>query len=347
MPTFVTGGSGYLGKQVVRRLANAGGRVHVLVRKTGNLKGLAHKNIHIFYGDLEDKNSIKEAMKGCQRVYHIAALVARWHSDPAQFDRINVRGSRNVFEAALEQKVDKLVYTSSVMAIGSSDETPADETRRRALRFVNEYERTKYLAEIELKEMTDRGLPGLIVSPSLIYGPSINYPGSLTNRMIKQFIEGKLKALPNAGTKKANGVYIEDVVTGHFLAMDKGKIGEKYILGGENLTMDQFIALMNSEFKLTRVLKQIPMPIFWMACWFEELRAGLRKSTPEISRSSVKIYSRHWAYSSEKAKKELEYKPRTLREGLQITYAWLTGQPLPPPPSSDLVGPNYIPITLK
>ncbi|MHB8483005.1 MAG: NAD-dependent epimerase/dehydratase family protein [Nitrospiria bacterium] len=347
MPTFVTGGSGYLGKQVVRRLANAGGRVHVLIRKTSDLKGLAHKNIHIFYGDLEDKNSIKEAMKGCQRVYHIAALVARWHPDPAQFDRTNVRGSRNVFETALELGIDKMVYTSSVMAMGPSGETPADETHQRILRFVNNYERTKYEAEIELKEMVDRGLPGLIVSPSLIYGPSINYPGSLTNRLIKQVIEGKLKALPDSGSKKANGVYIEDVVTGHFLAMDKGKTGEKYILGGENITLDQFIALMNSEFKLNRTLKKIPLPVFWMVCCFEELRAGLRKTTPEISRSLVKVYNRHWAYSSEKAKKELGYKSRTLREGLKITYAWLTGQPLPPPPSSDLVGPNYIPVQIK
>ena len=343
----MTGASGYLGKQVVRRLANAGGRVHVLVRKTSNLKALAHRNIHIFYGDLQDKESIRAAMKECQRVYHIGALVARWHPDSRQFDRTNVAGSQNVFEAALDLKADKLVYTSSVMALGSSGETPADETHPRSGRFVNDYERTKYQAEIKFKEMVDRGLPGVMVSPSLIFGPSINYPGSLTNRLIKQFIEGKLKALPNAGAKKANGVFIEDVVTGHFLAMDKGKVGEKYILGGENLTLDQFIALMNSEFKLNRVLKKIPLPVFWMAGWFEEFKAGLRKTIPEISRSSAKVYTRHWAYSSEKAKKELGYNPRSLREGLKITYAWLTGQPLAPPAPSGLVGPNYIPITLK
>lgn len=343
----MTGASGYLGKQVVRRLANAGGRVHTLVRKTSNLNGLAHRNIHIFYGNLEDKNSIIEAMKGCQRVYHIAALVARWHPDPAQFDLANVKGSRNVFEAALDLNVDKLVYTSSVMALGSSGETPADETHQRSGRFVNDYERTKYQAEIEFGEMLGRGLPGVAVSPSLIYGPSINYPGSLTNRLIKQFIEGKLKALPNAGAKKGNGVYIEDVVTGHFLAMDKGKVGEKYILGGENLTLDQFIALMSVAFKIKRKVWKIPLSILWGLGFIDEIKARLKGTQPEYPRSFAKIYGHSWAYSSEKAKRELGYQSRTLREGLKITHAWLTGQPLPPPSPSDLLGPQYRPIQLN
>ncbi|MBI1824269.1 MAG: NAD-dependent epimerase/dehydratase family protein, partial [Nitrospirae bacterium] len=249
MPTFVTGGTGYIGKQVIRRLANAGGKVHALVRKTGNIKGLAHRNVQLFYGDLEDPESVRDAMKGCQRVYHIAALVKRWHADPQLFDRTNVSASRNLFEIARELQVDKLVYTSTVMAIGPSGGEDLDETHQRVQVFVNDYERTKYLAEKEFYENVQRGLPGVIASPSLVYGPSINYPGSLSNRFIKQFIEGNLKGIPGKGDKKGNGVYIEDVVTGHFLAMDKGKVGEKYILGGENITMNQFIAIMNDEFK--------------------------------------------------------------------------------------------------
>jgi nucleoside-diphosphate-sugar epimerase len=347
MPTFVTGGTGYIGKQVVRRLANAGGIVHALVRKTGNLKGLAHKNIQLFYGDLEDRVSIREAMKGCQRVYHIAALVRRWHSDPSQFDRTNVAGSRNLFEIALELPIEKLVYTSTVMALGPSKEEPLDETHQRPGRFVSDYERTKSEAEREFYEMVALGLPGVIVSPSLVYGPSINYPGSLTNRFIKQFIEGSLKGIPGSGDKKGNGVFIEDVVTGHFLAMDKGKIGEKYILGGENVTLNQFIALMNAEFKLKRDIRKIPLPVLWMIGLWGELKAKMQGGEPEFPKSFAGIYSNHWAYSSEKAKKELGYQPLSLREGLKITYAWLTGQPLPQPPASGLVGPNYIPITLK
>ncbi|MFI5303405.1 MAG: NAD-dependent epimerase/dehydratase family protein [Nitrospiria bacterium] len=347
MPTFVTGGTGYIGKQVVRRLANAGGKVHVLVRKTGNLNGLAHKNIHIFYGDLENPDSIKAAMKGCQRVYHIAALVKRWHSDPSLFDRTNVVGSRSLFEIARELQIEKIVYTSTVMAIGPSEKDPLDETHQHARRFVSDYERTKFQAEIEFLEMVGRGLPGVIVSPSLVYGPSINYPGSLTNRFIKQFIEGSLKGIPGTGDKMGNGVYIEDVVTGHFLAMDKGKMGEKYILGGENISMNQFIALMNSEFNLKREIPKIPLSVLWFLGIAGEINARIKGIEPEIPRSFVKIHSNNWIYSSEKAKTLLGYKPRSMREGLKITYSWLTGQPLQTPPPSDLVGPNYIPITLN
>ncbi len=347
MPTFVTGGSGYIGKQVVRRLANAGGRVHLLVRKTSGLKGLAHRNIHLFYGDLQDKHSIREAMKACQRVYHIGALVARWHPDSRQFDMTNVGGSRNVFETALELGIEKLVYTSSVMAIGPSGQATLDETHERTNPFTSDYERTKYLAEQEFHEMVDRGLPGVIVSPSLVYGPSLNYPGSLTNRLIKQFIEGRLKAIPATGGKKGNGVYIEDVVTGHFLAMDKGKVGEKYILGGENLTLDQFIALMSVEFKIKGKIRKIPLSLMWGIGVFDEIKARLKGTQPEYPRSFAKIYGHSWAYSSEKAKRDLGYQSRTLREGLKITHAWLTGKPLPPPPPSDLLGPQYSPIQLK
>lgn len=348
MPTFVTGGTGFIGKQVVRRLANAGGRVHVLVRKTGNLKGLAHKNIHLFYGDLEDPQSIREAMKGCQRVYHIAALVKRWHSDPNLFYRINVVGSRNLFEIAHELQVDKVVYTSSVMAIGPSKAgQPLDESHQRPSRFISAYERTKYQAENEFFEMVARGLPGVIVSPSLVYGPSINYPGSLTNRFIKQFIEGSLRGIPGTGEKEGNGVFIEDVVTGHFLAMDKGKIGEKYILGGENITLNQFLSLMNSQFNLNRKIRKIPLSLIWALGYWGEMRAKLNGKEPEYPRCFARIYANHWAYSSDKAKKNLGYQPRSLRDGLKITYSWLTGQSLQLPPPSDLIGPNYIPITLN
>ncbi|MBI3593402.1 MAG: NAD-dependent epimerase/dehydratase family protein [Nitrospirae bacterium] len=347
MPTFVTGGTGYIGKQVIRRLANAGGKVHALVRKTGNIKGLAHRNVQLFYGDLEDPESVRDAMKGCQRVYHIAALVKRWHADPQLFDRTNVSASRNLFEIARELQVDKLVYTSTVMAIGPSGGEDLDETHQRVQVFVNDYERTKYLAEKEFYENVEQGLPGVIASPSLVYGPSINYPGSLSNRFIKQFIEGNLKGIPGKGDKKGNGVYIEDVVTGHFLAMDKGKVGEKYILGGENITMNQFIAIMNDEFKMNRKIPRISLPVLWTFGLWDEWKAKMQGWEPEYPRSFAKIYASHWAYSSEKAKRELGYKPRALREGLKITYAWLTGQKLPQPPPSDLVGPNYIPITLN
>lgn len=343
----MTGGTGYIGKQVVRRLAHAGGKVHVLVRKTGNLKGLAHKNVHLFYGDLEAPQTIREAMRGCQRVYHIAALVKRWHSDSTLFDRTNVAGSRNLFEIARELEIEKIVYTSTVMAIGPSQEEPLDETHPRPRRFFSDYERTKYRAEIEFCEWVAKGLPGVIVSPALVYGPSINYPGSFTNRFIKQFIEGSLKGIPGSGDKIGNGVYIEDVVTGHFLAMDKGKIGEKYILGGENMTMNQFIALMNSEFNLKRQLPRIPLPVLWALGFWGEMKARLKGIEPEFPRSFAEIYSRNWAYSSEKSKKELGYRPRSLREGLKMTYAWLTGKPLSPPPSFDRAGPNDIPITLN
>ena len=347
MPTFITGGTGYIGKQVARRVANAGGKVHLLVRKSGNLKGLSHPGIEIFFGDLRDDATIRKAMTGCQRVYHIGALVKRWHPDASEYDRVNIDGTRSVFQAAIDLKIDKLVYTSSVMAIGPSGHDPADENHRRRLRFTNDYERTKYFAEQAFYEMVAKGLLGVIVSPSLVFGPSVNFPGSITNRFIKDLIDGRLKGIPGDGEQLGNGVYIEDVVTGHLLAMDKGRLGEKYILGGENISMNRFIALVQSEFNLKKNYRKIPLAILWLAGLVNEWKARRTGSDPEFPKNLARIYASDWAYSSEKARRELGYHPRTLREGLIITYAWLTGKPLPPPPPSEPVGPRYIPITLK
>lgn len=344
MPTFITGASGYLGKQLARRVANAGGKIHALVRKTSNLKGLEHANITLFYGDLEDPESVIQAMRGCQRVYHAGALVARWHPDPSKFDSSNIAGTRIVCEAALTLGVEKMVHTSSVMALGPSGKNPSDETSPRPAGFVNDYERTKYLAELEVARFAARGLPAVIVSPSLIYGPSINYPGSATNKFIKGVIEGSLKGLPNAMDTIANGVYIEDVVTGHLLAMDRGRAGEKYILAGENVTLGQYLALMNELFGLKRSFKTVPLWLIWLTGKYQEWNARQTGKEPEVPSSTARIYSRNWAYSSNKARKELSYFPRPLREGLKITHAWLTGRPVPPQPPSDLKGPNYIPI---
>ena len=236
MSIFVTGGTGFLGKQLIKELSCLDEDVHLLVRNNSNLKEIVNKRLKIFPGDVTNIRTIREAIKGCKTIFHMASLVKAWVSNPAEFYQVNVEGFKNVMECALEEDVTKFIYTSSFMAIGPSNgKINTEETQHNPDHLHNHYERTKYIADKLIPEYLNKGLPVITMYPCVIFGPGKITEGNLVVRIILDFLEQKIPGILGDGSKLWNYVFVTVVVKGHLLAMEKGKVGQKYILGGENV----------------------------------------------------------------------------------------------------------------
>ncbi|HEY82500.1 MAG TPA: NAD-dependent epimerase/dehydratase family protein [Dehalococcoidia bacterium] len=225
MLTLVTGGTGFIGQRLVKRLLERGERLRLLVRKTSNLTPFSGQPVEFAYGDVTDRPSVEAALTGCSHLYHLANVYDWWLPDYSLYYRVNVEGTRNVLEAALAAGVEKVVYTSSMVALpGASGEVFNETTPHRGY-FVCEYERTKYLGEQIARELAEKGLPVVCVLPTGVYGPGDT---KVMGRLLAAYLKRRLPALINIRT---NIVYVDDVVEGHILAMERGKVGERYLLG--------------------------------------------------------------------------------------------------------------------
>lgn len=324
MAVFVTGGTGFLGRQLVKELSSFDEEIHLLVREKSNIKGIGNKSCKIFIGDVTKLHTIKEAMKGCRTVFHMASLVKIWVRDPGEFYQINVEGLKNVMECSLEEGVTKFVYTSSFMALGPSyNKTNNEETLHDPHHLHNPYEETKYLADQLIPQYLNKGLPAVTVYPCVIYGPGEITEGNLVVRIILDFLHKKIPGTLGNGSKVWNYVFISDVVKGHLLAREKGKIGQKYILGGENISMKGFFAVLEELTGINAPRYHIPFAVAKLSAWWEVLLASLSGKAPKHTPSVIEIYKHDWAYSSEKAEHELGYTHIPLREGLERTLNWI------------------------
>lgn len=324
MAIFVTGGTGFLGKHVINALNSSCEDIHLFIRKTSNITETENKRVKIFYGDVTDIGTIREAIKGCKTVFHMASLVKAWVRNPAAFYQINVEGLKHVMDCALEAGVTKFVYTSSFMAIGPScGKANTEETIHDPDHLHNQYERTKYLADQLISGYLNKGLPVITVYPGVIYGPGEITEGNLVVRIIIDYLEGKIPGILGDGSKVWNYVFVTDAVKGHLLAMEKGKAGQKYILGGENASMEQFFRLLEELTGVKRPGSYIPFSIAKLTAWCEVLLASLTGGSPKHIPSTIEIYKHDWAYSSKKAESELGYTHIPLKEGLERTLAWL------------------------
>ena len=363
---LVTGATGFLGKNLVIELRKRNEPVRALVRQSRSEVCLALKElgVELAEGDITDETSVLKAMDGCQYVFHTAALVKTWVRDRLQFDHVNVEGLGNILDCAKKTKIEKVIYTSSFIALGptdipsprlslrgvpkkigttkqSKDEIAsltlamtdevttenriiADENYVLAPRtFHNDYERTKYLADQLARKYVPEGLPVVILYPGVIYGPGEVTAGNIVVNLIQQYLNRKLPGLLGDGSKQWNYVYINDVVTGHILALEKALPGTRYILGGENASMQAFI-------KLLEELSGVPAPKWHIPFWLakttsagEELLAYLFNRSPQNTRGTIEIYKHSWTYASEKAEQELGYSHISLQEGLSRTLIWL------------------------
>ncbi len=324
MSVFVTGGTGFLGKQVVRELSGFDEEIHLLVRDSSKVKDFDNKHLKIFPGDITDARTIRNAIKGCKTVFHMASLVKEWVSNPPEYYQVNVRGFKTVMECAREEDVTRFVYTSSFMALGPSyGKDNTEETHHDPKHFHNQYERTKYLADQLIPEYLDKGLPVITVYPCVIYGPGEITEGNLVVRIILDFLAGKVGGILGDGSRLWNYAFITDVVKGHILAWKRGKVGQKYILGGENASLEAFFNLLGDLTGLNSPKRHIPFWVAKMSARWEKSLGFFVGKRPKYLPSTIEIYKHDWAYSSEKAERELGYTNIPLQEGLKCTLDWI------------------------
>ncbi len=324
MATLITGGTGFIGSKLVNELLAGGEEIHLLCHKQDDKNLLKHDALKRFYGDVTDKDSLKPAIQGCRKVFHLAGHARNWAKDPAVYFRVNVEGFRNVAELAIDNNIEKMVLTSTSMVLGPSNGTANSEAMAgRYQVFFTDYERTKYLAELEAEKFLNKGLLLVIVRPTRVYGPGKMTEGNSVTRMIDLFRRGKFPFILGKGLEIGNYVFIDDVVEGHVKAMLYGQAGRKYILGGENISLKDFFLLLSEISGRQFPRFRIPPAVAGWFAGIEEIRAALFGSYPLVSKGWVKAFLRHWAFSSEQAVTELGYRFRGLGEGLTLTYNWL------------------------
>lgn len=325
MKIFVTGITGFIGSNLVKDLLAEGHQVNALVRSSTEPREFSSPNLHLFRGNLENKEALFKGMEGCDKVFHLAAFAKPWSEDPGIFYKINVEGSVNVFEVARESGVGKVVFTSSAATISpSTGLIPADETTPRTIPFYNEYESSKSEAEKIAADFSKNGLPVVIVNPSRVFGPGpLNASNSVT-KMINGYCTGKWRIIPGNGKKVGNYVFIKDVVRGHKLASEKGRAGERYILGGQNLSFSDFFSILGKLHDKRR--KMINLPVFAMnaAAKFLEFQNKISGIPPVITAQWVTKYLHDWCLSSSKAEQELGYSITPFEIGVRKTMDWLT-----------------------
>lgn len=321
MKAFVTGGTGFVGGAVVRRLLEGGHQVRVLVRPGANTRQLEGLRVERVEGDLSDAESLRRAMEGCEWVFHVAALYAYWGYPWESFYRANVEGTRNVLEAADEAKVQRIVHTSSIATLGlPRGDEPANEDTPVALEDkIDHYKRSKFLAEEVARGAARRGLPVVIVNPAAPVGVGDHKP-TPTGQMIVDFLRGRMFGYVDTSL---NIVDVEDVAAGHLLAVERGRIGERYILGGENLTLRQVLDLLAEVSGRPPVRRRVPHGVALAWSYVDIAWARLdRRHVPIATPEKVRLSRQKEIYDSGKAERELGYVHGPAREALRKAVAW-------------------------
>lgn len=317
---LVTGATGFVGSAIVRALLARGASVRVLARPNSNRHNVASLQVEVVEGRLEDEDSLRRAMHGCSVLIHTAADYRIWVPDPAAMMRANVDGTRALMRAALAEKVTRVVYTSSVATLGHVDGGMADEdTPSDISDKVGPYKQSKFLAEEVVRRMVaEDGLPAVIVNPSTPVGPGDVKP-TPTGRMIVEAASGRMPAYVDTGL---NIVHVEDVAEGHLLALEKGRIGERYILGGDNLTLADILGRIAKITGGRPPLMKLPrLPLYPLA-FGAELWARLAGGEPFVTIDGLKMSRWKMFFSSAKAERELGYRHRSADQALAAAVDW-------------------------
>ena len=321
---LLTGATGYLGSQIARALIERKINFRVYVREPRRLEfNPGDAPCEIVVGDLAGRHGLEAAMRGVTRVIHTAGLVKMWARDPRDFWRVNVEGLQNILRAAAAAGVERVVYTSSFIAMGPSANPNAAEGLRHAGRYSNEYEETKAQALDWLREEGFRQFPVITLLPGVIYGPGPETEGNLVGQMIQQFLAGKFPGLLGTGEQRWSFSYIDDVVAAHLAALDLGKVSEEYILGGDNRSLNDLFRILSEQSKVRRPVRHLPFALGKILGAAELARAKLTGRAPQLTPGAVEIFKHDWVYSSAKAAKGLGYHVTPLEEGLRKTLSHL------------------------
>ena len=321
MTTLVTGANGFIGAAVVRALLEAGQQVRALVRAGSDRSNLHGVDVEVFEGDITVAETLDAAMMGCRFVFHLAADYRLWVPDPESMYATNVQGSVNVIEAAARAGVEKLVYTSSVAVLGANaDGTPADEATPVAVEdMIGHYKRSKYLAEEAVgKRAYELGLAVVTVNPSTPIGPGDIKP-TPTGRIIVDAAAGRIPAYVDTGL---NVVHVDDVAAGHLLALGSGISGQRYILGGTDLSLRQILSLVAA--RTGRSSPRVRLPHWFVApvAYVSEGWARLTGTEPRVSVDGVRMSAKRMYFSSAKAVRELGYRSRPPEEAISAALGW-------------------------
>lgn len=318
--TLVTGATGFVGSAVARALLREGRRVRALVRPNSNRRNLAGLSVEIAEGSMEDPHSLTHAVAACRYVYHVAADYRIWVPDPAAMFRANVDGTRDLLTAALEAGVERVVYTSSVATLGLVAGGSADEEApSTADDMIGPYKRSKFEAEEVARELArQRGLPVVIVNPSTPVGPGDVKP-TPTGRMIVEAARGQMPAFVDTGL---NIVHVDDVAAGHLAAAAKGRIAERYILGGDNMSLAEILAEVAHQVGRRPPRLRLPHNVLLPVAFGAEMAARLTGREPFVTLDGVRMSRKKMYFSSEKASRELGYAPRPARDAIADAVAW-------------------------
>lgn len=320
MKTLVTGATGFVGSHVARQLALAGHAVRVLVRPTSEVKALDGVAVEFVEGDLRDGASLTRAMQGVHHVYHVAADYRLWTKNPGEIYASNVDGTRRLIEAAHRAGAARIVYTSTVATITVSRRgaLPNEDTWAKLDEMIGHYKRSKFLAEQVAVDAAKSGIPVVIVNPTAPVGPG-DWKPTPTGRIILDFLRGKMPAYVDTGLNVAP---VEDVAAGHLLAAEKGRIGERYILGGRNMTLKQILDALAAIAGRPAPRVRLPHAVALMAGYADEMFSRALGREPQIPVEGVKM-SRHKMFvESDKAQRELGYHPTKVEAALERAVRW-------------------------
>jgi len=323
MKVFVSGATGFIGIQLVKRLAASGADVHALYRSESKVGLISLEGVRLFKGDIMDMESLTRAMKGCSQAYHVAAYAAVWSKDPGMFQRYNVEGTLRVIEAARTAGVKRIVLTSTAGILGHSEKEAVHEASPDPSSFFTSYEASKFDMEQEVKRLPKSNPEIIIVNPTRVYGPGYLSKSNGVSLMIKKYISGKWRFIPGDGKRSGNYVYVEDVVSGHLLAMEKGMPGERYVLGGEDITYMQLFDYIREASGVSLRLFKIPIQLLFLVAGLMMAISKISGVAPLIVPSWVRKLTHNWIVSSEKAIQDLGYNPISAREGIEKTVQWV------------------------
>ena len=316
---LVTGGTGFVGSNLAIALLREGCNVRILRRPESDLRAIGSADVEHRLGDVRDIESLRSAMNGCDTVFHTAALVSYWRKDRERMYEINIHGTRNVVTAALESGIQKFVHTSSVAAVGFPETGNwADETNRFNWEpFDVGYRISKHRAEQEVLRGVESGLPGVIVNPSIVVGPrDIHFNGG---QIIRDIFKKRLFFYIDGGM---NIVHVNDVVRGHIAAAKRGRIGERYILCGENLRIRELFRATAEIVGGIEPRIKLTAPIVRSVALLAELGGSLTKTKPWLTRELVARAGTSYYFSSAKAQRELGYTIKPFRTAIEDAFEW-------------------------
>ncbi len=322
--TLVTGSTGFIGTRLAAELARGGQAVRALVRPRSDRSGLEDPRIEPVPGDLLDAGSLCRAMAGCDQVFHLAGYARNWAKDPATYRRVNVDGTRNVLEAARDSAVRRVVVASSIVTLGTTATgVVADETAARRAPPLTEYEASKLEVEREVAGVSSPGPEVVVVNPTRVYGPGKWTEGNSVSRLVDLYDRGRMPFLLDGGRPVGNYAYVGDLVAGFIAAMERGRPGERYILGGENASLRRLLDLVDEASGRRHLRLPLPAALARAYARMESWRARWLGSYPLITPGWVETFLADAAFSCAKAEHELGYRITPLAEGIRRTWEWV------------------------